>query len=37
MLANVGSNKDGSPKKAKGQYAELTKEQEDDYKLKKLI
>ena len=37
LLKNLGSKKDGSPKKAKGTKVELTKEQVIIYKSQKLI
>lgn len=37
MLANVGTNPDGSVKRPKGSEQSLTKEQETNYKLNKLI
>lgn len=37
LKKNVGSNKDGSPKKAKGSKVKLTEEQEKQYKYLNLI
>jgi hypothetical protein len=37
LLKNLGSNKDGSPKKAKGSKVKLTEEQVNHYKSLKLI
>ena len=37
LLKNLGSNKDGSPKKTKGSKVKLTDEQANHYKSLKLI
>ena len=37
LKANLGSNKDGSPKKAKGSKVKLTDQQATNYKQKNII